>query len=377
MTAWYVFPPDVAHDTADAHHDTAGWTIVAHPGQRPSDGAACLVFEIPDGTPDWNGCWLTVRNAQRQPLYQLHGALSLKTPLGAGLFVDVYPDPPSTGVPASAFLPVTIDGDHFVAGGARWTWRQMSGFCDYKLFLDGGDLRSLLKQSQDLNCHGRRMFPNMVNIVNFDPASYGQAYWDRIPEYLALNADYEQYVNIPVLADSQYRGWSLAQCQNFWARWNDACQPYWNKFISLTNEFDHGGNLVGQPNDYARPGDQTVSQGSAVQDKTPPCPKEGTGAGWGIWEWHAADLPTKFDHEYYIWQGLSTGAVKPCVISEHGRRINEGNLDLDYVRSLTYASLANGCGLTMHTEDGKYSRLLGPNQAQAVQTAMSILAVAQ
>jgi hypothetical protein len=70
---------------------------------------------------------------------------------------------------------------------------------------------------------------------------------------------------------------------------------------------------------------------------------------------------------------MSTGAVKPCVITEHGRRINETNADPDYMRSLAFASLANGCGMTVHTEDGKYSRLVGPNQAAMIKLVMDIL----
>jgi hypothetical protein len=65
------------------------------------------------------------------------------------------------------------------------------------------------------------------------------------------------------------------------------------------------------------------------------------------------------------------------VISEPGKRLEEGAVDLDYVRSETHASMANGCGLTIHSTPGKYSQMLGPNIAQAVKLSMSLLASGQ
>lgn len=362
---YFIFPTPL-DATATLTHDQ-GWTVPGVADTHPT-GRTGQSFTIPAGTPDLNGARLLITYPGLDPI-DLRGVFKV-----ADLSSLAVDDFKLQGTLGSAFAPVSIVGDHFEAAGRRWTWRMTTGFCDYKVFLDGGDIRGLLKQNQDLGAHGRRVFLNMVNITDFNPDAYGDAFYGRLPEFVALNAEYEQYVDFNVLPDTQYRGWSLAKCQNFWARVNDALNSAnWNHFRSLTNEFDHGGNLVGNPNDYARPGYALLSQGSAVQDATPPCPATGKGAGWGYWEWHAADEPTKFSHEYYIWQGLSTGAIKPCVISEHGRRINEGNADLNYIRSMAFASCANGCGMTVHTEDGKYSRLVGPNQAACIKTVMDIL----
>ena len=366
----YIFP-----DPLDAHcelqPDSLPYVLVGVPDVHPANGAACQSFDIPDSVPNKNGATLAITKINYTP-YILHGILDTVTKGGGGFEVDIFR---LTQIPyGSVFAPVLIEGDHFIAGGRRWIWRMTTGFCDYKVFLDGGDIRGLLAQNQDLGAHGRRIFLNMVNIVDFNPDAYGDSFYGRLPEFVALNAEYEQYVDFDILPDTQYRGWSLSKCQNFWARVNDALDhANWNHFRSLTNEFDHGGNLVGNPDDYARPGYALTSQGSAVQDATPPCPSTGKGAGWGYWEWHAANEATKFSHEYYIWQGLSTGAAKPCVITEHGNRINEGNADANYIRSMAFASNANGCGMTVHTEDGKYSRLMGPNQSAMVKTAMDIL----
>ena len=191
---------------------------------------------------------------------------------------------------------------------------------------------------------------------------------------MELSTEYGQPLDYNVFPDSQLLGTDLGWCQAHWAQVCDCLRG--KAFVSLTNEFNHGGNLVGRPDDYPNPGG-LASQGSPVSDNTPPSPAQGTGSGYQIWEWHAADDPTKFSHEYYIKWGLSTGRVMPCVISEHSRRIQEGAVDLNYIRCLTHASMANGDGLTVHTEDTKYSRLMGPNQAGAVRLAMSLLANGQ
>lgn len=315
-----------------------------------------VIFTLPDTEPPW-GATIAFD----------HQTLRYVIPVDPG----AYEGPVLDYGPSSLESPQIV-GDHFELHGQRWAWAMTTGFCDYKLFLDGGDLVSLLKQNQDLGAHGRRVFMMMKNIVDFNPDNYGQAYFDRIPEYCSINAEYGQYVNPNAFPDSQLLGWSLSKCQDFWGKFTNACRPCPNAIVSLTNEFDHGGNLVGVPNDYPMPPGMLSSQGSAVQDATPPCPKLGTGSAYQIFEWHAADDPTHFSHEYYIWQGLSTGRILPTIITEM-RRLDPGTVDLNYVRTITYASLANGCGLTVHTGHGKYSQLLAADEAAGVSTAMEIL----
>jgi hypothetical protein len=266
--------------------------------------------------------------------------------------------------------------------GSRFASRRVDGFLDYKIFLDGGPdaLRPLLVQAQDLGANGRRMFPHKVagadGYPEFNPAAYGDRYWQEIPAYFDLNAQYGQDVDVPVLTDSGYRGWSLAQCQDFWARWNQVTAPISNKWISLTNEFDHGGNLVGSPNDYARPNDPLVSQGSAVSDAPPPRP------GWGRREFHVQKLWPKIglcEDMYFNRLGVDAdghqwGPVLPTDLSE-GPRFDETNpFTTDWLSAcLASQALAYGDGLTFHCDDGKWGRLLQPRQASCCRAAMRVL----
>ncbi len=108
---WFILPPDAATNSAEAHHDTGGWTLQAHVQQRPGTSENWLVFDVPDNTPDKNGCWLTILDAKGKPFYQLHGVLFLHEPLGAILGVDIFPLPPKT----STTLPkLSIQGKVFV-----------------------------------------------------------------------------------------------------------------------------------------------------------------------------------------------------------------------------------------------------------------------
>lgn len=65
-------------------HDTAGWTIQSHLGTHP-EGRPAQVFDLPDTTPDGNGCQLTVGSV----VYR--GVLYLHLPTGAGILIDTFP----------------------------------------------------------------------------------------------------------------------------------------------------------------------------------------------------------------------------------------------------------------------------------------------
>lgn len=80
----YEFPPP--DTTGTLTHDTGGWTLQSHPGTHPS-GRQGIVFDVPDTTPDGNGCQFTLTQKGRQ-LITLHGVLYLHLPTGAGIAFD-------------------------------------------------------------------------------------------------------------------------------------------------------------------------------------------------------------------------------------------------------------------------------------------------
>ncbi len=107
---WYVLPPDAVTNGAEAHHDTAGWTLTARPVIRPGTSETWLVFDVPDHTPDQHGCWLTISAMDGKPLYQLHGVLYLHLST-VGMVIDIFPMPPKQG---KTLPKLTIQGKVFM-----------------------------------------------------------------------------------------------------------------------------------------------------------------------------------------------------------------------------------------------------------------------
>lgn len=378
MSDLIIFPEPLTATTT-LRHDM-GWTVMGvsavHPSGRPGQS-----FAIPPGTINSYGAQITLTApgyqsvTQRGILYLNDGHLEHPWTPGQTASFDVD-DFRLVQVAASGTDPVRIVDDHFEQNGRRWFVKGTDGFCDYARFLDGENLRPLLEQSRDLGCNLRRIFGNMQNIRVFDARRYGQTFYARLPEFFALYAEYGLFGEFDVLPDTGYQGWSLSQCQAHWAQVCDALRPVSNRLISLTNEFDHGGNLVGTVNDYPRPDIELVSQGSANSDAPPPRP------GWGFREFHCLKEWPKiflfedqlFNREGVDSDGSTWGPKKPTYLSEC-YRFSETNpyTDERLARTLAYESLAFGSGMVLHNDEGKYSRLMTPRIASCCKTAMDVL----
>ncbi len=64
--ALYIFPTPL-DATCVLRHDTAGWTLTAHPALHPT-GRPGQVFDVPDGTPQDNGAALTITAPKKVPI---------------------------------------------------------------------------------------------------------------------------------------------------------------------------------------------------------------------------------------------------------------------------------------------------------------------
>lgn len=359
-----------------------GYTARGVPAVHPT-GRKGVGFDIPVGTPNGNGAMLHFASegydgpkTQRGRLLLNDGTLN-GFPWTPGQTADFTADDfRFTKRSASGMGAVHIIGDHFEQDGFRWYVKGTDGFCDYAQFLDGQDIRPMLRQSQDLGTNLRRIFGCIKNIRAFDPARYGNSFYARLPEFFALLAEYQQFGEFDVLPDTGYWGKSLAWCQEHWARTCDALAPITNRLVSLTNEYDHGGNLVGSVNDYPRPNIELVSQGSAVSDMPPPRP------GWGVREMHVLKPWPKsamIEDMYFNREGVdvdgTTWGPRTTIYLSECVRFEENNPQTDerLARDLAHASLAYGNGLVMHNEFGKDGRVMGPRVARCVQTAMDVL----
>jgi hypothetical protein len=100
--------PSPPETTGTIAHDTGGWTLESHPGTHPS-GRDGIVFDVPDGTPDGNGCTFTLHQKGRD-LITLRGILYLHLPTGAGLVFDDW-----THLKSTVTLPRLVAQGQFLA----------------------------------------------------------------------------------------------------------------------------------------------------------------------------------------------------------------------------------------------------------------------
>ena len=255
-------------------------------------------------------------------------------------------------------------GPYLYANGQRWTWAMMTGFRDYQLFLNRqyAELRAVLQQAKDLGANGRRVLGMMHYITRFDPRDYGARYYSALPEFVALEAEYGLRVHFDVFADNQIYGFGT----DHWARFNDVARPLESVIVGAGNEWQKNGFI---PSALAYPG-MLSSQGSSIADTAPPMP------GWGIRMWHGKRGWPKvfngFDDAFYVGEGVNdsgqrTAPQAPIVHDEPigfaeiniaGRRSTDPRL----AANIMLQARANGAGATFHSEDGIFSRILGPRQ---------------
>lgn len=379
---------DPLTDVYDLVHDTAGWTVRGVPALHPGDDRPGQAFSIPPGTPNGNGVVLrhvaTGETSKPRGILYLKsgGAIPWQPDQTAALMMDDFQfKAGGSGGGGNSLHPVHIVDDHLEQDGKRWFVRGVDGFCDHYLLLTGKEqqLRDCCQQTRDLGGNLRRVFGCMKNIVLFDPNTYGEAFHATLLQLFAIYAEYGLFGEYDVLPDTGYWGKSLAWCQAHWARVCDELGPVTNRIVSLTNEWDHGGNLVGSPNDYARPGIELVSQGSAVSDAPPPRP------GWGIREFHCLKAWPKiflFEDQLFNREGVDAGGAtwgprKPTYLSECFRfSETDTYTDERLARTLAYESLAFGSGMVLHNDSGKYSQVMTPRIAACAQVALTILKTA-
>lgn len=206
MTPWYIFPNDPNHDTSMATHDVAGWTLTAIPTTHPSNGAPCQMFSLPDGTPDGNGCRLTITDIHGKLQYNLHGVLYLHLPTGAGLVVDIFPLR-QVPVPAPALAPINPQGRFTFAGGQRLRWRGITAFRLLEFVAHGREADAETYLSW---CLEHRVYPRVLcmakHLFELNPRDGVAA----LPRFLEMAADHRVYCELTALADTKsYPGMDL------------------------------------------------------------------------------------------------------------------------------------------------------------------------
>ena len=261
--------------------------------------------------------------------------------------------------------------DWVTDAGARYLRMGMTGFCDYKRFLDEGraGVDAIWRQAVDLGARERRVLGHMTFITTFGTQTHGERWFDAQPDFFALAAEYGLRIAFDVFADMQAIGYPTAKMQDIWNRTARIQEPITNAFLGLGNELSKNGI---KPEDFAYPG-FPCSQGSATADAPPPMP------GWGDRRWHGRRDDPKWQESSgdmgYVSMGLQyiDGKwirIAPEAPATHDEPIgfaeveipNRRITDPQKARRIALEGLSHGAGIYFHAEDAIYSRWLGPIQ---------------
>ena len=269
---------------------------------------------------------------------------------------------------ASAPDRVTIQNGHFVSKDRRWVWKMMTGFLDYQKFLAGDDIRPLLDETRELGGNGRRVLGMVNSFSHFWPQEHPE-YIDRLPEFLALNAQHGLWVEFVVFADAQYIIKDVFQQRHHFNTLCERLREVPNVFVELCNEWPKNGVA---PTNHSKPTGVVSSQGSKLSDEAPLQP------GWDYQTFHGRRgwpkvLLSSCDPAFCLSRGIDangkplSGGPKPFI---HNEPIGFAEVDITSKRS-TNPQLAevlgadaalHGDGATFHCDGGLRSVPLGPVQ---------------
>ena len=257
----------------------------------------------------------------------------------------------------------------------QWFMAFADGFRDYERFLNGEDIKPLLQQTVDLGGNGRRVFGSFdfgsPESQRLYPREHPD-YYDRLPDFCELFAEYDLYMQFTAFADTQRSVPGESAQRDHWARVCDAVRAQPNVLLEFVNEQDaHENHANFEPD---KPDEICASRGSNGGGSDPPGPY-----------WDYADLhperptdpaklrqsTTTLSFAIYGTGGSFHGTQRCTVASEPigfadvaqpGRRVSDP--DIAYLLGL---GCRWGAGGTAHSDCGVASVLLTVQQAICVE----------
>lgn len=264
-----------------------------------------------------------------------------------------------------------IEGTRFVnEEGERVFMKGATFFSGYWRFLEEGpeSIRPSLEELKGLGCNMIRVFgmsfyvqQNLFGKAPFNPANYGNRFYDELPAFLALAAEYGMYVYFSVFPDNDiitpFHSNKPIQIEH-WNRTLDSLRPCSNIILEVSNEPDaHGFNYI-DPSMLAFP------------DFCPACPGsygEGSdayssgsfpdSAGWGSGR-SLGDLHPKRSYPAEIMDSMAVNNVyylngRALMIGEPDRFGSGGNPDVEKARLTAAAGQVGAVGIVFHTLQGQ------------------------
>ncbi len=270
---------------------------------------------------------------------------------------------------------VYVDGlGYKTADGKTWHGFSMTGFRDYQRFLAGEDIRPLLQQAKELGANMRRVF-GMYGLdfqTNdgsgaFKPQDHAD-YYDRIPAFLALYAEYGLWCEFTVFADTAF---VMPNQGEQVAHFNHVCDKLRecpNSFVELVNENNQHGNGV-NIGAFAKPSGIAACSGSNGEGGNPTQPF-----------WDYSNLHSERRQErlglttstvYFAIFGYSEGADSWPGTHQATNNDEPGRTVDRYTAWQMGTGSRYGGWMLSHTSAGTQSVLLPPDQAESTRQAFA------
>jgi len=150
----YIFPDPLEGAVCELTPDSMTTPLVAVPDKHPSNGAACMSFDVPDSVPNNNGASLNISWGKSYAPYVLHGILDTITEGGGGFECDVF-----RGQKAGSVRPFHLDG-HFCRyddDNTEMLINDATGFRAFARYVDG--------EAAQLDAFVQSCVANRINMI--------------------------------------------------------------------------------------------------------------------------------------------------------------------------------------------------------------------
>lgn len=255
---------------------------------------------------------------------------------------------------------VRVDGDIFRdSNGKEVVFRGVSFFAAYDTYLRGGldSLRTALTELRTLGCNAVRVFgmskyvqENLLGRPAFKPQDWGEAYYDKLPEFCDFCASYGMYIYWSIFPDNGYIMPDQNEQVTHFNRMMGKLNERNNNLVELTNEPNaHGFNAV-DVTKFAKPNGIPSNSGSYGDDYGGSLPP------WPVWDFgdlHSnRSYPKQIKDNCTLDHPIYTILHRPVIVGEPDRFGSNGNGNIRQAVSAAAGALASP-GYFFHSIQGE------------------------
>ena len=232
--------------------------------------------------------------------------------------------------------------------GQRFTLIEASDFLLYQRFLNGEDIRSVLKQRSDAGFNTLRVF-GMVNgsLGRFLPFDYGDRYYSGLDGLSQLVARFGFYIEFTAFADATQAMPDRDQQVAHWQRIVDTVRPLTNVVLEIGNELDQPINQLISVAVLPQPKGVLASHGSNGSQAIPVMPY------WDYLTFHTNGAP---EHQRKVGHNCMELDSRPCSANENTRAPDQLTSTAQAFDAAAGAALL-AAGSTFHSVNGRSSTL--------------------